>query len=178
LDPQLEKQETDAWTRERITFNGADGERAIGYLYLPRNFPRPLQVIHYVPPLDVEMGQRPATQSAESFLGTEIKSGRAVFVVVLKGYTERLRPLGFVEPDQTTAEYRDKIVNWMTDLRRGWIILKQETISIRRRLPSLVRVLARKEDLFLLQLIDGTHLSFSQQRESENPTLSGLRKPT
>ena len=46
LDPQLEKQETDAWTRERITFNGANGERAIGYLYLPRNSPRPLQVIH------------------------------------------------------------------------------------------------------------------------------------
>jgi cephalosporin-C deacetylase-like acetyl esterase len=119
LDPQLEKQETDAWTRERITFNGADGERAIGYLYLPRNFPRPLQVIHYVPGLDVEIGQRPATQSAESFLGTEIKSGRAVFVVALKGYTERLRPVGFVQPNQTTAEYRDKIVNWMTDLRRG-----------------------------------------------------------
>ena len=119
LDPQVEKQETDAWTRERITFNGADGERAIAYLYLPRNFPRPLQVIHYVPPADVEMGQRPATQSAESFLGTEIKSGRAIFVVVLKGYTERLRPAGFVEPNQTTAEYRDKIVNWMTDLRRG-----------------------------------------------------------
>jgi len=119
LDPQLEKQETDAWTRERITFNGADGERAIGYLYLPRNFPRPFQVIHYVPGLDVEMGERPATQSAESFLGTEIKSGRAVFVVALKGYTERLRPVGFVQPNQTTAEYRDKIVNWMTDLRRG-----------------------------------------------------------
>ena len=60
LDPQLEKQETDAWTRERITFNGANGERAIAYLYLPRNFPRPLQVIHLLPPSDVEIGQRSA----------------------------------------------------------------------------------------------------------------------
>jgi eukaryotic-like serine/threonine-protein kinase len=119
LDPQLEKEETDVWTRERITFNGADGERAIGYLYLPKNFPRPLQAIHFVPPSDVETGLRPATRAAESFLGTEIKSGRAVFVVVLKGYTERLRPVGFVEPDPSTAEYRDKIVNWITDLRRG-----------------------------------------------------------
>ena len=119
LDPQLEKQETDAWTRERITFNGADGERAIAYLYLPKNFPRPLQVIHLVPPSDVEMGQKSATGSAETFLETEIKSGRAVFVVVLKGYIERLRPPGFVVPDPTTAEHRDKIVNWITDLRRG-----------------------------------------------------------
>jgi dienelactone hydrolase len=119
LDPQLEKQETDAWTRERIAFNGADGERAIAYLYLPKNFPRPLQVIHIVPGSDVEMGQKPATRSAETFLNTEIKSGRAVFVVVLKGYIERLRPAGFVGPDPTTAEHRDKIVNWITDLRRG-----------------------------------------------------------
>jgi eukaryotic-like serine/threonine-protein kinase len=119
LDPQVEKEETDAWTLERITFNGADGERAIAYLYLPKNFPRPLQVIHYVPPSDVEMGQKPATRSAETFLSTEIKAGRAVFVVVLKGYIERLRPVGFVQPDRTTAEYRDKMVNWITDLRRG-----------------------------------------------------------
>jgi dienelactone hydrolase len=119
LDPHVEKQETDAWTRERITFNGADDERAIAYLYLPKNFPRPLQVIHLVPPSDVEMGQKPATRSAETFLETEMKAGRAVFVVVLKGYIERLRPPGFVQPDPTTAEHRDKIVNWITDLRRG-----------------------------------------------------------
>jgi serine/threonine protein kinase/formylglycine-generating enzyme required for sulfatase activity len=119
LDPRLEKQETDTWTRERITFNGANGERAIGYLYLPRNFPRPLQVIHLLPATDVELGQRSADRAAEAWLGTEIKSGRAVFIVVLKGYIERLRPGGFVEPDQTTAEYRDKMVNWITDLRRG-----------------------------------------------------------
>ncbi|HET8670583.1 MAG TPA: hypothetical protein VFM05_08165, partial [Candidatus Saccharimonadales bacterium] len=28
-------------------------------------------------------------------------------------------PAGFVGPDPSTAEYRDKIVNWITDLRRG-----------------------------------------------------------
>jgi len=119
LDPQLEKQETDAWTRERITFNGANGERAIGYLYLPRNFPRPLQVIHLLPASDVELGRRSADRAAEAWLATEIKAGRAVFIVVLKGYIERLQPAGFVEPDRTTAEYRDKMVNWITDLRRG-----------------------------------------------------------
>ena len=63
LDPQLQKSETDEWTLERITFNGANGERAIAYLYLPRNSPRPLQVIHYLPPSDVEIGQRSATQA-------------------------------------------------------------------------------------------------------------------
>ena len=119
LDPQIEKQETPEWTRERITFNGADGERAIAYLYLPKNFPGPYQVIHYLPPGDVENGQRSATQAAEHLLGAQIKLGRAVFVVIIKGYIERLLPEGYIEPDPTKAEYRDKIVNWITDLRRG-----------------------------------------------------------
>ena len=42
LDPQIgETKETAEWLREKITFNGADGERAIAYLYLPKNFPDP-----------------------------------------------------------------------------------------------------------------------------------------
>jgi len=119
LNPQVEKQETPEWTRERITYDGADGERAIAYLYIPKNFPKPLQVIHFVPPGDVENGQRSATQATEDSLGSQIKSGRAVFVVIIKGYIERLNPEGYVEPDPTTAEYRDKVVNRITDLRRG-----------------------------------------------------------
>jgi serine/threonine protein kinase/formylglycine-generating enzyme required for sulfatase activity len=120
LDPQIvETKDTDGWRREKITFNGADGERAIAYLYLPRNFARPLQVIHFVPPGDVENGARPLPQAMEDILSPVVKSGRAVFGVVLKGYVERLRPESYVAPDPTTVEYRDKIVNWMTDLRRG-----------------------------------------------------------
>ena len=38
---------------------------------------------------------------------------------MIKGYSERLRPEGYAEPEPTTVEYRDKIVNWITDLRRG-----------------------------------------------------------
>jgi serine/threonine protein kinase/formylglycine-generating enzyme required for sulfatase activity/predicted esterase len=120
LDPQIvEVKDTDEWRREKITFNGADGERAIAYLYLPKNFPGPLQVIHFVPPSDVESGLRPLPQAMEDMLGPFIKSGRAAFGVVIKGYIERLRPEGYTEPANTTVEYREKIVNWVTDLRRG-----------------------------------------------------------
>src|SRR5258705_3840988 len=55
----------------------------------------------------------------EDRLGPVIKSGRAAFGVVIKGYMERLRPEGYNEPDLTTVEYSDKIVNWVTDIRRG-----------------------------------------------------------
>ncbi len=38
LEARIEETiETPDWTREKITFNGADGERAIAYLYLPRH---------------------------------------------------------------------------------------------------------------------------------------------
>ena len=120
LDPQIvETKETAEWRREKITFKGADGERALAYLYLPKNFPRPLQVIHFVPGSNVEDGTTPLPDAIDSYLAPFIKSGRAVFGLVLKGYSERLRSDNYVNPEPTTVEYRDKIVNWITDLRRG-----------------------------------------------------------
>jgi eukaryotic-like serine/threonine-protein kinase len=111
--------ETPDWQRERITFNGEGGETAIGYLYLPKNYKRPLQVIHYVPPGDVVRGLRSLTDSVEMFVTPLIKSGRAVFAVVLEGYTERPFAANYALPDQSTIEFRKQMVNWITDLRLG-----------------------------------------------------------
>lgn len=111
--------ETGDWRRERITFNGEGGETAIAYLYLPKNYQRPLHVIHYVPPGDVVRGLRNLPDSVEMFLTPLIKSGRAVFAVVLEGYTERPFPVNYALPDQSTVEFRKQMVNWITDLRLG-----------------------------------------------------------
>src|SRR5260370_30140593 len=46
-------------------------------------------------------------------------SGRAVLGVVLRGFLERKWPLDHVSPDVRSVKYRDKVVNWATDLRRG-----------------------------------------------------------
>ena len=120
LDPRVDEViDTPEWRREKISFNGAGGERAFAYLYLPRHAPRPLQVIHFIPGGDVEYGLRSLTASAEDRLGSIIKSGRAVFGVITKGYVERLRPEGFVWPDRTTAEYRDMIVERIADVSIG-----------------------------------------------------------
>jgi formylglycine-generating enzyme required for sulfatase activity/predicted Ser/Thr protein kinase/predicted esterase len=120
LDPKIESvQQTPDWQLEKITFNGADGERAIAYLYLPNHVARPLQVIHMAPAGDVDRGFRSLPGSIETVLGPVIKSGRAAFGVVLKGYIERLPPPGFVFPDSTSVEYLERIVNRVTDLRRG-----------------------------------------------------------
>jgi eukaryotic-like serine/threonine-protein kinase len=115
----VETTETDAWTREKTTFTGEGGETAIAYLYLPKNYPRPLQVLHYVPPGDVVRGLRSLPDSIEMFVAPFIKSGRAVFAVVLRGYVQRPFPPNYALPDNSTVEFRKQMVNWITDLRRG-----------------------------------------------------------
>jgi len=120
LDARVEEtQDTPSWTRERITLAGADGERAIAYLYLPKHVAKPLQVVYFVPAGDVNQGLRSLPASMEDRVGPFIKAGRAAFGVVLKGYIERLRPADDVRPSPETIEYFDRIKNRITDLRRG-----------------------------------------------------------
>jgi serine/threonine protein kinase/formylglycine-generating enzyme required for sulfatase activity/dienelactone hydrolase len=115
----VEVKETDAWRREKITFLGAGDERAIAYLYLPKNYQRPLQVIQYVPAFDVFGGYISLPEHVEAFLEPYIKSGRAVFTVVLKGFIERERPPDYKSPKIDSVRYREEIVNRATDLRHG-----------------------------------------------------------
>ncbi len=120
LDARIEETiDTPEWKREKITFTGADGERAIAYLYLPNHVARPLQVLHYVPAGDVDSGFRSITGAMDDRMAPFVKSGRAAFGVVLKGYIERLAPEGTVVPGGTTVEYAERSVSRITDLRRG-----------------------------------------------------------
>jgi eukaryotic-like serine/threonine-protein kinase len=115
----VEAIETVDWRREKITFNGAGGERAIAYLYLPHNAARPLQVIQWISGSHVDSGTFPLQLDTEAWLGPAIKAGRAVLAVVVKGNSERPWPEGFESPLSRTAEYRDLLVNRYTDHRRG-----------------------------------------------------------
>ena len=138
LDARIEaSQDFPDWKRERITFNGANGERVIAYLYLPHHFARPLQVIHYIPAGDVNSGFRPLTESIDERMAPYIKSGRAVFGVVLKGYIERLRPPGEQLPDASTVEYHEAIVARITDLRRGLDYLETRADLDRSRIGMI-----------------------------------------
>jgi eukaryotic-like serine/threonine-protein kinase len=120
LKPQIiEAKETAEWRREKITYARAEGERAIAYLYLPKNFPRPLQVIHFTPPGSVGNRTEWLPHSVEIHMAPFIKSGRAVLAVVIKGYLGRDWPANYIEPDRGKVEYRDQVVNWITDLRRA-----------------------------------------------------------
>jgi len=52
-------------------------------------------------------------------LSPHIKSGRAVFVVVLKGFVERKWPPSHKPIENSSVKYREQVVNWVTDIRRG-----------------------------------------------------------
>jgi len=115
----IERTETDSWTREKISFIGANRERAIAYLYLPKNAPRPLQIVHWIPAADVPLGFSSLTHSVEDFLSPVIKSGRAVFAVTVKGYNERPYPAGYELPNGASIEFRKETVGKVTDWQRG-----------------------------------------------------------
>ena len=112
-------EETDAWRREKIAFNGVKGRRAIAYLYLPKHAARPLQVIHFVPAIDVARRMRALPDEMEFFLTPFIRAGRAAFGVVLQGYIEREPPPGYVEPTPKEAEFGDAMIDDVTEFRRG-----------------------------------------------------------
>jgi serine/threonine protein kinase/formylglycine-generating enzyme required for sulfatase activity/predicted esterase len=116
---RIDVQETDEWRRETITYLSANDERAIAYLYLPKSAAPPFQVIQFVPAGDVYGGYFTLAESVEMQVAPLIKSGRAVWAVVFKGFKEREYPSNYVPPRWSTVKRRDVLVANSTDLRRG-----------------------------------------------------------
>jgi eukaryotic-like serine/threonine-protein kinase len=189
LDPRIEQTiDTAEWQRQRITFNAANGARAIAYLYLPNHAARPLQVIHFIPAGDVESGYRSLLDSMEERMAPFVRGGRAAFAVVLEGYIERLRPAGFVRPDISTVEFTDFIVGRATDLRRGLDYLETRTDIDRTRMAAFAQsagslgiVLAALETRYRAVVFIGTGLPgfFRATSAAANPITfaSQIRAP-
>jgi pimeloyl-ACP methyl ester carboxylesterase len=114
----IETHDTPDWRREKITFDVA-GKTVIAYLFLPRGFRPPFQVIDFAPAGDVESGLRSLAASIESKFAAHIRSGRAIFAVAMEGYIDRPRTTQFEEPDSRSSEYVDYVVSRVTELRRG-----------------------------------------------------------
>jgi hypothetical protein len=119
LDAKVEAVvETPDWTRERISYAGAAGERAGAYLYLPSHARKPLQVIHYVPS-DAVINGLTLPEEIEALLTPLLRGGRAVFAVINQGFSERPL-LAASEPlDRASVRYRDRLVQRTIDLQRG-----------------------------------------------------------
>ena len=114
----IETRDTPDWRREKIIYDVA-GKSVIAYLFVPRGFKPPFQVIFFAPAGDVERGLRSLSASIESKLPAHIRSGRAIFSVAMEGYIDRPRTSQFEEPDSRSSEYVDYVVSRVTELRRG-----------------------------------------------------------
>jgi eukaryotic-like serine/threonine-protein kinase len=138
LDARVEEtKDMPDWKREKITFNGANGARAIAYLYLPNHVARPLQVLHFLPAADVAAGLRSLPDTMDDLIAPYVRAGRAAFGVVLEGYVERLSPTRVAPPSAATVEFADMIVNRITDLRRGLDYLETRTDLDLTRIAAL-----------------------------------------
>ena len=114
----MEVVETDEWRREKISYAGADDDRAMAYLYLPKSSQTPFQVIHFMPGTSA-FDSLTVPQYVDMIISPHIKSGRAAFVVVLRGYVERNWPPGHKPAERSSVKYLEQVINWVTDRRRG-----------------------------------------------------------
>lgn len=120
LDARVEEVvETADWRREKISFTGAGGERALAHLYLPQHARRPLQVIDYISSGCTWSGTLTPPQEMDVTCAPFVKAGRAVFQVVYFGFKERPEPPGYQWPNPPEVRYRDMVVRESTDHRRG-----------------------------------------------------------
>jgi pimeloyl-ACP methyl ester carboxylesterase len=161
LDARIEEvEETEAWHREKITYAGAGGERAFAWLYLPRNTQGPVQVIHYVPTDSAFYGLT-VPEEVEAHAAPYIKAGRAVFAVVLRGYRERPRPPDSPSPKRDSVKYREQVIDWATDHRRGldYLATRSEIdsgriacfgVSVNTRKLTLIAVETRYRSIILM----------------------------
>jgi formylglycine-generating enzyme required for sulfatase activity len=114
----IETRDTPDWTREKIAFDVA-GKTVIAFLFLPKGFKPPFQVIDFAPAGDVESGLRSLAKSMESKLAGQLRGGRAIFAVAMEGYIDRPRVVALEVPDRRSTEYVEYIVSRVTELRRG-----------------------------------------------------------
>ncbi|MBZ5625814.1 MAG: SUMF1/EgtB/PvdO family nonheme iron enzyme [Acidobacteriia bacterium] len=131
-------EEAQPWRREEIAFDGYGGERVRAFLYLPKNATPPYQVIHYLSGGAWWFGV-PVTEVVESGsarLAPYIRAGRAVFLVVLKGFAGRelVGPYAPWTPrpqdnqkyrlSLASAEHGEELLYGAVDMQRGFDYLE------------------------------------------------------
>jgi eukaryotic-like serine/threonine-protein kinase len=115
----LSKEEKEFWIEEKIEFDCPLGDRITGFLFLPKNAEEPYQCIFWDPHSAVYFMGSPADWAAEILFSGNIKSGRALFVLLPKGSSGRKWEYGENMPDDSSVLYRDRILHWVTECRVG-----------------------------------------------------------
>ncbi|HEX5856212.1 MAG TPA: protein kinase [Thermoanaerobaculia bacterium] len=111
-----EKETTEDWEREKVSFNAAyGGERVIAHLYLPKNAAPPYQTVVYFPGSGAIHADKFTLSQYADFIP---KSGRALMAPIYKSTFERRDELRSDTPEPT-ALWRDHNVAWSKDVGRS-----------------------------------------------------------
>ena len=105
------------WIRELVRMDAAyAGDSLLVYLYLPKTGEKPYPAVVFFPGSGA-IRDRPQNLGWRN-INFVIKSGRAVLYPVYKGTYQRSDSL-FTDVQDTTNFYRDHVIMWAKDLRRG-----------------------------------------------------------
>jgi dienelactone hydrolase len=111
-----ETETTEDWTHQKVSFNAAyGGERMSAHLYLPKNAAPPYSVVIYFPGSGAMGADRFSLSGYADFIP---KSGRALLAPIFKSTFERRDELKSDYPE-TTALWRDHMIEWSKDLGRS-----------------------------------------------------------
>jgi dienelactone hydrolase len=121
LNPVVEARDTGAqdYVQERVTFAAAyGGERVIGYLFLPKRGKPPYQTIVFFPGSNALSLRSFDPAPWVRLFDFMLKSGRAVFMPIVKSTFERGDGFETDVADESNA-YRDHVIMWVKDFRRS-----------------------------------------------------------
>ena len=111
----------DGWAREKVTFDaGYDSDRAVTYLFVPKLFKPPYQVVVFFPGGDV-FGNRASSATLQpGILDFVLKSGRAFVWPIYKGSYERSGnvPIQSMSREESFQLRRQRMLEWRQDLGR------------------------------------------------------------
>src|SRR2546428_2199817 len=106
------------WTRQLVRMNAAyAGDSLLVYLYVPKRGVKPYPALVYFPGSNAIGDHAPQNLQVRA-IDYIIKSGRAVLYPVYKGTYQRSDSLK-TDSQDTSNFYRDHVVIWAKDLRRG-----------------------------------------------------------
>ncbi len=131
----VETRDAEQWRRDEISFDGHSGERVRAFLYLPKNARPPYQAVHYLAGAAWFAGV-PVTEIVETTerLAPYIRGGRAIFLVVLKGFAGR-EPVGaYGQLEMGSKEHQEVLMGWAIDMQRGMDYLETRPEIDRRRI--------------------------------------------
>jgi formylglycine-generating enzyme required for sulfatase activity/dienelactone hydrolase len=114
----LETVDEGDWVRELVRMNAAyAGDSLLVYLYIPKRGAKPYPAVVYFPGSNAIRDRAPQNLQTR-IIDFIIKSGRAVLYPVYKGTYQRSDSLS-TDIQDTTNFYRDHVIMWAKDLRRG-----------------------------------------------------------